>query len=253
MAGRRTTPSISGELEYQWRMHPDIGSMVADVFYPHTLKNAEPEKQKRARRHKLESPPAIRGKALIWLDVPPSRSEELAVEEKGAGGGYANGYEGRALMGFLRELSGPRLETALITPYRAQVALLQHLLATWDHPVTGALADRSFTVDSFQGRQAGLVAVSLVRNNSETDVRRAIGFLENDSRSTVMFSRAERLLVIVGSSRHFHRFGTSSISTIFDLIQKHGEVLQAHDYLRKEEYEAIRRHKERRRLMREQP
>jgi hypothetical protein len=217
------------------------------------LKNAEPEKQKKARRHRLDRPLELRGKALVWLDVPPSRSEELAVEEKGAGGGYANGYEGRALMGFLKELSGPRLETALITPYRAQVALLHHLLATWDHPVTGPLADRSFTVDSFQGRQAGLVAVSLVRNNSETDIRRAIGFLENDSRSTVMFSRAERLLVVIGSSRHFHRFGNSSISSVFDLIQKHGEVLQAHDFLRREEYDAIRRHKEKRRILGEQP
>jgi len=246
--GRRTPHPISSELQYQWRMHPDIGNMVGSVFYPNVLKTAEPETLRKARRHRLETPDYLRNKALLWIDVPPASEDDLAGEERGAGGGYANGYEARALMGFLKLVTGPRLETAIITPYRAQVLLFNRLLVSWNHPVTGPLADRSFTVDSFQGRQAGLVALSLVRNNNHTTPRTAIGFLENESRSTVMFSRAERLLVVIGSSRHFKR--SRSISRIYELIAKHGEVRQAYEFLRPEEYEAIRKQSTRRRLTR---
>ena len=55
------------------------------------------------------------------------------------------------------------------------------------------------TVDSVQGREAEVVLVSLVRNNSHSGVQEAIGFLEEPERVNVMFSRARRLLVIVGA------------------------------------------------------
>jgi len=54
------------------------------------------------------------------------------------------------------------------------------------------------TVDSFQGNEAGVVVVSLVRNNRHR-MPKAFGFLGEDERMNVLFSRAERLLVLVGS------------------------------------------------------
>jgi hypothetical protein len=61
-------------------------------------------------------------------------------------------------------------------------------------------------VDSFQGNQADIIIVSLVRNND----RLALGFLEEPSRLNVLLSRAERLLVLVGSWDFFY----NQVSTV---------------------------------------
>jgi superfamily I DNA and/or RNA helicase len=60
-----------------------------------------------------------------------------------------------------------------------------------------------FTVDSFQGRQASLVVVSLVRNNTDREIGEAFGFLREHERINVMMSRAEKLLILVGAWEFF--------------------------------------------------
>jgi len=55
------------------------------------------------------------------------------------------------------------------------------------------------TVDSFQGNEADLVIVSLVRNNHHSNVRNALGFLTGFRRMNVLLSRARWRLVLVGS------------------------------------------------------
>jgi hypothetical protein len=70
---------------------------------------------------------------------------------------------------------------------------------------TDARGERSgpaATVDSFQGNQADVVVVSLVRNNTK-EGQRGLGFLKEASRMNVLFSRAEQLLVLVGSWQFF--------------------------------------------------
>jgi AAA domain len=54
------------------------------------------------------------------------------------------------------------------------------------------------TVDSFQGNEADLVILSLVRNNAGSGAR-ALGFLRDKRRMNVALSRAKSKLVIVGS------------------------------------------------------
>ena len=58
------------------------------------------------------------------------------------------------------------------------------------------------TVDSFQGNQADIIAVSLVRNNT-LPIGEGLGFLEEAPRINVLLSRAERLLVLAGSWEFF--------------------------------------------------
>ena len=55
------------------------------------------------------------------------------------------------------------------------------------------------TVDSFQGGEADLVLVSLVRNNAHTTPRRALGFLTENQRMNVLLSRAKWRMVLIGS------------------------------------------------------
>ena len=54
------------------------------------------------------------------------------------------------------------------------------------------------TVDEFQGSEADVVVVSLVRNNA-LQPWKSIGFLKEATRMNVLLSRARHKLVIVGS------------------------------------------------------
>lgn len=99
----------------------------------------------------------------------------------------------------------------MLSPYSQQVSLLRECLSGVTLPTglipkqglsSRPLASGKFagvhTVDSFQGNQADVVAVSLVRNNREGPGK-GMGFLDESSRLNVLLSRAERLLVLVGS------------------------------------------------------
>jgi len=75
------------------------------------------------------------------------------------------------------------------------------LLANFEHfrPVRAAVGFVG-TVDSFQGSEADLVIVSMVRNNAKTG-RSGLGFLSDPRRMNVLLSRAKSKLVLVGSMR----------------------------------------------------
>ena len=55
-----------------------------------------------------------------------------------------------------------------------------------------------YTVDSFQGQEADIVIISLVRNNPFEIAGKAWGFVPKLERLNVMLSRAEKIEVIVG-------------------------------------------------------
>jgi superfamily I DNA and/or RNA helicase len=96
---------------------------------------------------------------------------------------------------------------AVLSPYKAQVdklhsrieSLRETELAHLDgfNPVR---PNSPFvgTVDSFQGSEADLVIISLVRNNPRTGFG-AVGFLRDQRRMNVALSRAKSQLVLVGS------------------------------------------------------
>ena len=112
-------------------------------------------------------------------------------------------FEGQA------EAKPPSL--AVLSPYQRQAerlaqaiederkASLTHLGSFRSAVTAGLLAG---TVDSFQGSEADLVIVSLVRNNGD-DGARALGFLRDARRMNVLLSRARWQLVLVGSRGFF--------------------------------------------------
>ena len=99
----------------------------------------------------------------------------------------------------------PRL--AILSPYSEQVRRLRRAIDEQldDFPnLAGfekAIEGQNFagTVDSFQGNQADVVVVSLVRNNHHSSVRSALGFLTEQRRMNVLLSRARWRLIIVTS------------------------------------------------------
>ncbi len=77
----------------------------------------------------------------------------------------------------------------IISPYRAQVELLQ----------TEFAAEKMITVntvDSFQGQERDMIYISMVRSNDKNE----IGFLRDYRRMNVAMTRAKMKLVIIGDS-----------------------------------------------------
>ena len=83
----------------------------------------------------------------------------------------------------------PASSIGIISPYRAQVRLLQEMLID----VPDLEID---SVDGFQGQEKEAILVTFVRSNPEGE----IGFLADTRRTNVAFTRARRSLLVIGDS-----------------------------------------------------
>jgi len=223
----------STTLKTQWRMHPSLGTMVSEVFYDggavcNPANEEEVAELARRLSHNFREPDYLRGKQLVWIDFDPVSEDALCGEYRGPIGELENEAERRTAVAFLRGFISSRQgqDIGILTPYRRQAEQFRHLLRqdrNW-FEAFGTLEERISTVDSFQGRQAGIILLSLVRNNAESaaNPHAGVGFLADKRRSTVMFSRAERLLVILGCSAHFMNF--SETSWIVDIWRRAEKV-----------------------------
>jgi len=215
--------AAAGMLTQQHRMHPAIGSLISQAYYKNKVTNMTEHDGIPLKRvqHGCVEPVAVMSKAIVWLDTPWSMNEG-AWEESGDPR-YTNEAEAIALCDFVSSLrrsesslaedSAP-IDLALLSPYNHQVKLLRDLLRARTLPegVVGKVHHRrkradaddasdtqpGFTVDSFQGAQAGIVGVSLARNNRRA-AGEGLGFLRESSRMNVLLSRAERMLILAGS------------------------------------------------------
>jgi superfamily I DNA and/or RNA helicase len=226
--------AAAGMLSCQHRMHPTIGDLISAAYYGGNLVNRTVDKNGDPLSrvcHPFDHPDGIGEKAIVWLDVPwAARQAEWA--EVGPATGqprYTNPKEAEALAAFVSQLRPGQvgmsdavaapLTLAVLSPYNQQVAHinkrlkekmilwtglnLKHALRSRQQDDAAELAVRlAHTVDSFQGNQADIIAVSLVRNNT-LPIGEGLGFLDEAPRINVLLSRAERLLVLVGSWEFF--------------------------------------------------
>jgi superfamily I DNA and/or RNA helicase len=81
----------------------------------------------------------------------------------------------------------------ITTPYKQQERMFQFHLNDYRNNTKV----RAGTIDEFQGQESEVTIVSMVRSNNETDLEKAIGFV-NIPRSCVAFSRSKRKTIIVG-------------------------------------------------------
>jgi superfamily I DNA and/or RNA helicase len=166
-------------LNVQYRMHDHIMAFSNRKFYDNALM--------------ADSSVAARllGQSLPveFIDTAGCGFEEQAGEE---GDSRCNAEEVTILRKHYDQLKSEvqsEWNTAVISPYRAQVVLLQREFAA-DERVTVN------TIDSFQGQERDVVYISLVRSND----RGEIGFLRDYRRMNVAMTRARMKLVIVGDS-----------------------------------------------------
>ncbi len=191
--GAWTTPR--DVMTEQRRMHPDIGGLIGSAFYFDKLNTH----RSASRSHEVTGISAIERTALLWVDT-------TSFGPDGYDRGRENLQEVKLLKFLLGRLRGFKQHDTkippvlVLSPYRKQLTLLKERIRT--------LSPNDFrTVDAVQGREAEVVIVSLVRHNANESQSSALGFLQAPERVNVMFSRARRLLLILGSLSHFERFG----------------------------------------------
>jgi serine/threonine protein kinase len=229
--------AASGRLSLQYRMHPTIGDLIFQTFYnednlyeEENIYNKavmDDEGMPKSRvRHPFVAPSEIKDKAVVWIDVPWC-ADDPKYEEKGEKQSqprYTNPFEVQAVQHFLSQLRYEKspessIKVAVLSPYSQQVALLRKKLRDTQlpHGVTFTenlrvrkpeinQASSAHSVDSFQGNEADVVIISLVRNNrllSQDGLPNGLGFLSEVERLNVMLSRAEKMLVLVGCWQFF--------------------------------------------------
>lgn len=214
--------AATGRLSIQYRMHPTIGTLISKAFYPDfggIANGTVGEDGVPLPRilHNVEAPIDLRGKAILWIDTPWCQQDPNAAElgPKQNRPRFENPREVELVARFLSAIGqapGEKGDVAVLAPYSAQVRLLNRRLKSVG--AAGGLRFRqsiqrqsmesvderwAHTVDSFQGNEADIVVVSMVRNNAELPGS-GLGFMADDSsRFNVLLSRAQKLLVIVGS------------------------------------------------------
>lgn len=203
---------IAETLTEQRRMDPAIAEVVSRAFYDRALTTSQAriEALEREPRRFISLDP-LPASPIVVVDFPhvssPLAGEIVARE---AAGKLRNPSEVEAVIAVLKSVRpspGARPTLAILSPYKAQVEALQSRITaamTTDlqhlEGFESVRSDGAFvgTVDAFQGNEADLVILSLVRNNARAGLG-AVGFLRDRRRMNVAFSRARDQLIIVGS------------------------------------------------------
>jgi hypothetical protein len=226
---------VAKQLSFQHRMHPAIAKLVSTTFYDGELLTHTGTLD----RYTTETPPFdvavndIRVKSpIVFVDMPFVQSTigKQEIEKKPR---YYNEEEIDAVMHILSTLrvngGDGKPSVAVLAPYVEQVKRLRNRYFEERKLRLRELSGFSFeggadnpigTVDSFQGNEADVVIVSLVRNNARSG-KRALGFLADPRRMNVLLSRAKWKLFIVGS-REF-------LDTRFEAKTDNGDL----DFLRR--------------------
>lgn len=203
---------IAATLTEQRRMDPAIAEIVSKAFYKGRLTT----EAGRATAAVGADPPVVALGGLpkspvIVIDFPHVSSSARADALERERPRWHNLAEVDAVVSALRLLRAKDAEKpatlAILSPYKAQVDKLHAAITSarardLSHlneflpvrkggPFVG-------TVDSFQGSEADVVILSLVRNNARSGTT-ALGFLSERRRMNVALSRAKSKLIIVGS------------------------------------------------------
>lgn len=186
-------PETVSLLKIQYRMHEDIMRFPSRWFY----------------HDELEAAPEVKYRGILDFDTPVSwiDTSELDLQEKAVaeGTGRLNTGEAELLVRELknymerigiRRILEEHINFGVISPYRAQVHYLRHLLKKepFFRPCRRLITVH--TVDGFQGQERDVIMISLVRANEKGQ----IGFLRDLRRMNVAITRARMKLLILGEA-----------------------------------------------------
>lgn len=221
-------------LTEQSRMHPTICQLVSETFYGGQLRTSERILDRTSPIHAedpdLQTP-------VVVVDLPALSEVPQRAFETYEGTSLSNTAEIEAVQSVLDRLrpastDGGAPSLVILSPYTAQCGLLRVRLNKCIDRDTGHLGgfvsakdDGTFvhTIDSFQGGEADLVIVSMVRNNQKSG-RHALGILGDRRRMNVLLSRAKHQLVLVTSraflSNAVHRWSGHTAGSDLDFMEE---------------------------------
>ncbi len=154
-------------LGIQYRMTPEIAGFSSRYFYEGKLQTH------------AESVP----ESMIFYDTAGAGFEEKRQENSRS---TSNPEELRIVAENAENWIGKGQSAVFISPYSSQVELAKEELK--DIEVS--------TIDSFQGQEADVIILSLVRSNNDGK----IGFLSDYRRMNVALTRAKKKLIVIGDS-----------------------------------------------------
>jgi DNA polymerase III delta prime subunit len=216
-------------LDTQYRMHPAIAAFPSRWFYQGQLQNDERVRDESYRPifHRTGPPPPLLG-PYCFMDI-----FEAAEERDTTTASIGNMSEAAFATELVRILCKRYLNESdrvwhvgILTPYRAQMRLLQQALA--EAGLTPTAKPMSFTievdtVDAFQGREKDIVIFSAVRTNRQ---RRGIGFVGDMRRLNVALTRAKYSLVVLGHAAAL-RSGSADWDALLEDAERRGLYFQS--------------------------
>ena len=186
-------PDVVTLLKMQYRMNDDIMRFSSDYFYHGEVESAPNVKHRGILDY---------DDAIAWVDTSDMEAREEFVGETF---GRINKTEAKLTLAVLQHyfekigkerILDEAIDVGIISPYRAQVQFLRHLIKKQEFfkPYRHLISVN--TVDGFQGQERDIVLISLVRANDEGQ----IGFLRDLRRMNVAMTRARMKLIILGDS-----------------------------------------------------
>ena len=208
-------------LEIQRRMHPSIAQLIRSTLYPKLQDHSS-----------VSNYPEVDGmrKRLFWLDH--NKKEDSSLSNPTQSLSKTNTWEIEMTAALVSHLVYQGIyrneDIAVLTPYLGQLQKLKQRLRSSFAIVVGdrdledldakGLEDdngvetsatvgsirkttllnalRIATVDNFQGEEAKVIIISLVRSNDE----RKCGFLKTSNRINVLLSRARHGMYVIGNA-----------------------------------------------------
>lgn len=208
-------PEVVTLLDTQYRMNEEIMRFSSSWFYDGKVKAA----------------PITVHRGILDYDTPIEWVDDVANDDETVGEtfvgetfGRINKVEARQVIELLQayfekigkqRILDESIDVGIISPYRAQVQYLRHLIKkeTFFKPFRHLLSVN--TVDGFQGQERDIIIVSLVRSNNDGQ----IGFLRDLRRMNVAMTRARSKLIIIGDHETLahHEF----YKKLYEYIKKH--------------------------------
>ncbi|KAI0881097.1 uncharacterized protein GGS22DRAFT_75682 [Annulohypoxylon maeteangense] len=232
-------------LETQRRMHPNISELIRSTLYPSLEDGGVVAKY-----------PEIYGmkKRLFWLHH--ESPEDRAIRLDPTTTSHTNTFEVEMTVALVQHLvrqgSYGADDIAVITPYLGQLHRLRRQMgglfeisvgerdldelealeadkSTHDNTVaqpqkplavkrTLLKSIRLATVDNFQGEEAKVVVISLVRSNDENKC----GFLSTSNRINVLLSRAQHGMYLIGNANTYRH--VSMWAKVLGILEKNGDI-----------------------------
>ncbi|WP_421833990.1 AAA domain-containing protein [Acinetobacter baumannii] len=238
---KRSDFSFGATITKQYRMHPHISKIVSSTIYNNTLENNEQQEEYYLndnsnpiffKDHCFEEN-INSNMAVTWIDTKDKNDNPKLISDYESN--YTNITEIKIINELLKNMhinekysKKNNISIQILSPYKKQVKEININLRNLKLN-NGIIIENgpeiARTVDSFQGDEADIIIISLVRHNSFTPYTRALGFLMDMRRMNVLLSRAKYKMFIVGCFKMF-KFWSNHLEEHSEFFKKNPSELE---------------------------